>query len=152
MCIRDSCHPGAVNVIPGNVQFSLDIRSARDKTRDAAFAWLTERFDSILHSRDLALTWQEIHTASSVSCSSKWQRTLEQSIANCNLEALSLPSGAGHDAMAMEDVTPLGMLFVRCKDGISHHPSESIMVQDVEVAMEVLMNAVIDYALETEEA
>jgi allantoate deiminase len=54
--------------------------------------------------------------------------------------------------MAMEDVTPLGMLFVRCKDGISHHPSESIMVQDVEVAMEVLMNAVIDYALETEEA
>ena len=147
-----NCYPGAVNVIPGNVQFSLDIRSARDKTRDAAFAWLTERFDSILHSRDLALTWQEIHTASSVSCSSKWQRALEQSIANCDLEALSLPSGAGHDAMAMEDVTPLGMLFVRCKDGISHHPSESIMVQDVEVAMEVLMNAVIDYALETEEA
>ena len=97
------------------------------------------------------MSWQEIHTASSVSCSSKWQRILERSIANCNLEALSLPSGAGHDAMAMEDVTPLGMLFVRCKDGISHHPSESIMVQDVEVAMEVLMTAVIDYASETEE-
>ena len=97
------------------------------------------------------MSWQEIHTASSVSCSSKWQRILEQSIANCNLEALSLPSGAGHDAMAMEDVTPLGMLFVRCKDGISHHPSESIMVQDVEVAMEVLMTAVINYASEAEE-
>ena len=146
-----NCHPGAVNVVPGNVQFSLDIRSARDKTRDAAFAWLTDRFDSILNSRDLAMSWQEIHKAPSVACSSKWQRTLEKSIADCNLEVLSLPSGAGHDAMAMENITPLGMLFVRCKDGISHHPAESIMVQDVEVAMEVLMTAIIDYALGTEE-
>ena len=146
-----NCHPGAVNVVPGNVQFSLDIRSARDKTRDAAFAWLTDRFDSILNSRDLAMSWQEIHKAPSVACSSKWQRTLEKSIADCNLEVLSLPSGAGHDAMAMENITPLGMLFVRCKDGISHHPAESIMVQDVEVAMEVLITAIIDYALGTEE-
>ena len=146
-----NCHPGAVNVVPGNVQFSLDIRSARDKTRDAAFAWLTDRFESILNSRDLAMSWQEIHKAPSVACSSKWQRTLEKSIADCNLEVLSLPSGAGHDAMAMENITPLGMLFVRCKDGISHHPAESIMVQDVEVAMEVLMTAIIDYALGTEE-
>ena len=146
-----NCHPGAVNVVPGNVQFSLDIRSARDKTRDAAFAWLTDRFDSILNSRDLAMSWQEIHKAPSVACSSKWQRILEKSIADCNLEVLSLPSGAGHDAMAMENITPLGMLFVRCKDGISHHPAESIMVQDVEVAMEVLMTAIIDYALGTEE-
>ena len=146
-----NCHPGAVNVVPGNVQFSLDIRSARDKTRDAAFAWLTDRFDSILNSRDLAMSWQEIHKAPSVACSSKWQRTLEKSIADCNLEVLSLPSGAGHDAMAMENITPLGMLYVRCKDGISHHPAESIMVQDVEVAMEVLMTAIIDYALGTEE-
>ena len=146
-----NCHPGAVNVVPGNVQFSLDIRSARDKTRDAAFAWLTDRFDSILNSRDLAMSWQEIHKAPSVACSSKWQRTLEKSIADCNLEVLSLPSGAGHDAMAMENITPLGMLFVRCKDGVSHHPAESIMVQDVEVAMEVLMTAIIDYALGTEE-
>lgn len=146
-----NCHPGAVNVVPGNVQFSLDIRSARDKTRDAAFAWLTDRFDSILNSRDLAMSWQEIHKAPSVACSSKWQRTLEKSIADCNLEVLSLPSGAGHDAMAMENITPLGMLFVRCKDGISHHPAESIMVQDVEVAMEVLMTAIIDYASGTEE-
>ena len=146
-----NCHPGAVNVVPGNVQFSLDIRSARDKTRDAAFAWLTDRFDSILNSRDLAMSWQEIHKAPSVACSSRWQRTLEKSIADCNLEVLSLPSGAGHDAMAMENITPLGMLFVRCKDGISHHPAESIMVQDVEVAMEVLMTAIIDYALGTEE-
>ena len=145
-----NCHPGAVNVVPGNVQFSLDIRSARDKTRDAAFAWLTDRFESILNSRDLAMSWQEIHKAPSVACSSKWQRTLEKSIADCNLEVLSLPSGAGHDAMAMENITPLGMLFVRCKDGISHHPAESIMVQDVEVAMEVLMTAIIDYALGTE--
>ncbi|MEC7554016.1 MAG: M20/M25/M40 family metallo-hydrolase, partial [Pseudomonadota bacterium] len=118
---------------------------------DAAFAWLTDRFDSILNSRDLAMSWQEIHKAPSVACSSKWQRTLEKSIADCNLEVLSLPSGAGHDAMAMENITPLGMLFVRCKDGISHHPAESIMVQDVEVAMEVLMTAIIDYALGTEE-
>ena len=146
-----NCHPGAVNVVPGNVQFSLDIRSARDKTRDAAFAWLTDRFESILNSRDLAMSWQEIHKAPSVACSSKWQRTLEKSIADCNLEVLSLPSGAGHDAMAMENITPLGMLFVRCKDGISHHPAESIMVQDVEVAMEDLMTAIIDYALGTEE-
>ena len=58
----------------------------------------------------------------------------------------SLASGAGHDAMAMSGYTPMGMLFVRCAEGISHHPAESIMVEDVSVALEVITRAICDKA------
>ena len=79
----------------------------------------------------------EIHSADAVACDSEWQRLLESAMRDSGVEVNSLASGAGHDAMAMTGYTPMGMLFVRCADGISHHPAESIMVEDVSVALEV---------------
>jgi allantoate deiminase len=61
---------------------------------------------------------------------------------DAGIEVNSLASGAGHDAMAMAGFTPMGMLFVRCKEGISHHPDESITTNDAAVALDVLTRAV----------
>jgi allantoate deiminase len=58
----------------------------------------------------------------------------------------SMPSGAGHDAAVMSKVCPSAMLFVRCKDGISHHPDESVKESDVAVALDVLAGAVLELA------
>jgi len=51
---------------------------------------------------------------------------------------LSLPSGAGHDGVTLSELTNITMLFVRCHGGISHNPAESVTVEDVEVAINVL--------------
>lgn len=141
-----SCKPGAVNVIPGHCQFFLDIRGAKDAVRDRAVEWLMTAMRSSCHRRGLTLDHLEIHSANAVACDSRWQRLLENSLRCAGIEVNSLPSGAGHDAMAMKDFTPMGMLFVRCKEGISHHPAEAITTADVAVALEVLTRAVCEDA------
>ncbi len=58
---------------------------------------------------------------------------------------MSLPSGAGHDAIAIAECWPVGMLFVRCKDGISHHPDESVTTGDVAYAVQAYINTVLSF-------
>ena len=141
-----TCEPGAVNVIPGNVNFSLDLRSAKDGVRDRALDWLIKKMRFECQRRGLNIDYIEIHSADAVACDSEWQRLLESAMRDSGVEVNSLASGAGHDAMAMTGYTPMGMLFVRCADGISHHPAESIMVEDVSVALEVITRAICDKA------
>jgi len=57
-----------------------------------------------------------------------------------------LSSGAGHDAAVMAGITPVAMLFIRCKGGISHHPDESVNVNDVRVSLEVLNDFLLSLA------
>ena len=137
-----SCEPGAVNVIPGNAQFSLDIRSAKDGVRDRALDWLLNKMRYECHRRGLSIDHIEIHSAGGVACDSGWQRLLENAMRESGIEVNSLASGAGHDAMAMVGYTPMGMLFVRCADGISHHPDEAIIMEDAAAALEVITRAV----------
>ena len=72
-------------------------------------------------------------------CSPRVMRRLGEAIEAEGFKVRRLPSGAGHDAMAMADLTEIGMLFVRCKDGISHHPAESMTAADAGVAARVLL-------------
>jgi len=67
---------------------------------------------------------------------------LEAAVAAAGVRPLRLPSGAGHDAVAMASLCPAAMLFVRCKGGISHNPAESITPADADVAVRVLIDAV----------
>jgi allantoate deiminase len=67
---------------------------------------------------------------------------LEDAVRSVGVPLLRLPSGAGHDAVAMANLCPAAMLFVRCKGGISHNPAESITVEDADVAARVLVEAV----------
>ena len=70
------------------------------------------------------------------------RRLLAQSVRRFGIEPLTLPSGAGHDAVALSAVCPVAMLFVRCKDGISHHPAESVKRADVAYAIAVIADVV----------
>jgi allantoate deiminase len=71
---------------------------------------------------------------------------LGEAVTSVQGRSLSLPSGAGHDAIAIAERWPVGMLFVRCKEGVSHHPAESVMAEDVALAIEVFSRAVIQLA------
>lgn len=85
------------------------------------------------------LDWQVVQSTSSVQCSKELSALLKEALVQHVPGLLELPSGAGHDAAALAAITPVAMLFVRCKEGISHHPDESVAEADVLVAIRVLV-------------
>lgn len=135
--------PGGVNVIPGSVQMSLDIRSAQDARRDRALNRIEQILEEIERRRGLSSQWREIHKAGAVACSDWWQKLQCQVLEELKLPPLRLMSGAGHDAMAMAEVTDCAMYFVRCKGGVSHHPDESIEQADLKPSVAALVSTLI---------
>lgn len=143
---RMDVKPGAVNVIPGQVKFSLDIRSEYDDMRDRALDAILLKLRDIATRRRVDISWQMTHMANAVHCNPALSQTLAQAIELTGIKPLSLPSGAGHDAMAMDAICPVGMLFVRCKGGISHHPGESVTHADVQATLQVLQRFLDNYS------
>jgi allantoate deiminase len=86
----------------------------------------------------VALTAGRSHEATAVGCAPWIQERLAMAVAAEGITPRHLPSGAGHDAMAMAALCPVGMLFVRCRGGISHNPGESILESDAEIAVRVM--------------
>ena len=130
--------PGAVNVIPGQADLSLDVRHADNATRAAAAEQILEHANAIANRRKLAVAVELISENVSVPCSPRLVSLLSQAVAGLGHEVVELPSGAGHDGVAMSPITDITMLFVRCKGGVSHNPVESVTAEDVGVAMDVL--------------
>jgi len=134
--------PNGVNVISGSTQFSLDIRSEFDDKRDAALQQIMTEMEAIAARRNVQLSMEQTHAADAVHCDPRLQNVLSNAIQTTGYESLALPSGAGHDAMAIADICPVAMLFMRCDKGISHHPAEAILEEDVAVTLAVLDKAI----------
>jgi allantoate deiminase len=131
-------YPGASNVIPGQVDLSLDVRHADDATRVETCARILERAEDIGVERNVAMTVKPVAENAAVPCSPRLSELLARAIEDARLEVLKLPSGAGHDGVVISSLTEFAMLFVRCKGGVSHHPAESVTADDVGVAIDVL--------------
>ncbi len=143
---RIAARPGAVNVIPGWAEFSVDVRASEDARRDEAVAAIEADLARIARSHRVEHAVQPGFSAPAVSCTPALQRRLEAAAEALRLPVMRLPSGAGHDAMSMAALCPAAMLFVRCRHGISHHPSESITASDAERATAVLVRTLRDLA------
>ncbi|HPU51821.1 MAG TPA: allantoate amidohydrolase [Burkholderiaceae bacterium] len=136
--------PGAVNVIPQDVVFSIDVRSGLDAVRRAAVADIEAECDRIAAHRRVALRREPLYLADAALCDPVLQECLAQAIAARGLEVRRLPSGAGHDAMVFPPLAPAAMLFVRCGNGgISHHPDETMSAHDAGLATQVLFDALL---------
>ncbi|MGY0311666.1 allantoate amidohydrolase [Alteromonas macleodii] len=134
--------PNGVNVISGRTRFSLDIRSEDDELRDSVLAEILQKFDAIAHARQITLTREQTHSAPAVHCDSQLKEALVRGVEESGIKPRVLASGAGHDAMAIADICPVAMLFTRCKGGISHHPAESITIDDVAASLSVLYKTI----------
>jgi hydantoinase/carbamoylase family amidase len=129
---------GAANVVPGRAVFTIDIRAEQDAVRQAAVADVLREMQAIAARRNVSLDINQTHDAASVPCAPWLQAQLEQAIAGLGLPLRHLPSGAGHDAMAVAALTDVAMLFVRCGNGgISHHPDETMTAADAQAAADV---------------
>ena len=142
--------PDAVNVIAGRVEFSLDLRGEFDDARDAAWLGIKAAMTAMSERRGLQVTWEQTHSAPAAHCSERMRRVVAAGIRSTEgpasepAEPPELFSMAGHDAMALAAVTEVGMLFVRCAGGISHHPDESVTEADVARAIDALEASVLE--------
>jgi allantoate deiminase len=133
-------YPGAVNVIPATGRFTLDVRSGDDDVRRAGIARLEEAFAHIAAERGLSVTVERTYEQDAVPCAPWLVEQMAEAVARTGVRPLLLPSGAGHDGLALASLCPIGMLFVRCKGGISHDPAESIDGADAAQATEILFD------------
>lgn len=139
---RLAVSPNAVNVIPGGVQFTLDMRGPDDAERIAMVDAIEQACRTIAARRKVRLEIAPFYDAPACPCSPSLQTALAEAVARHQIRPLHLPSGAGHDAMAMAALCPIGMLFVRCTDGISHNPAEFSSQSDIDQAIRILLDAI----------
>lgn len=132
--------PGAANVIPAEAAFSLDLRHPRDAVRRSALRQLRATAARITRRRKLSFTWTTTQDNAAVVCAPALAAALTASVRAVQGRSLALPSGAGHDAVVMSALTPVAMLFVRSRAGLSHHPDEYSSPADLAVAHDVVLD------------
>lgn len=134
--------PGATNVIPGLVSFTLDIRASKDSYRKMAVTDIVREIETIARQRHLDLQINVTHENPTAPCAPWLQQQIGAAIAAEGMRVFELPSGAGHDGMAMIDIADIAMLFVRCRGGVSHNPAEHVDDVDVAAGARVLLRVI----------
>jgi allantoate deiminase len=134
--------PGATNVIPGEVSFTIDLRAPTDIHRKKAVADIVRQIEAVAKRRNLLLRVDVTHENRTVPCAPWLKAQMAEAAAAEGYPVFELPSGAGHDGMAMIDIADVAMLFVRCRGGISHHPDEHVEVADVDAGARVLLRLI----------
>src|SRR6202140_2784823 len=134
--------PGATNVIPGQVSFTIDIRAPSDSHRKLAVADIVRRIENIARRRKLSLQLDVTHENRTVPCAPWLKAQVADAVAAEGYRVFELPSGAGHDGMAMIDIADLGRGFLGCRGGISHHPDDNVDKADVDAAARVLLRLI----------
>jgi allantoate deiminase len=134
--------PGAVNVIAGRVDFTVDARTPDDTVRAAMMTDMEAECRAIAARRGVTFGWESTMESPATPMDPALTAALEAAMAASGLPPRRLVSGAGHDAVAMATLGPTAMLFVRCLGGVSHNPAESITAEDADVAVRVLVEAI----------
>jgi allantoate deiminase len=134
---RIHARPGAVNVIPGGCELSLDVRHAEDAARTTAVAVILDAARLIAGRRGLDAQWTTHLDQASVAMSEYLSAMLERGVSAQGLPVHRMNSGAGHDAMIMAEQMAAAMLFLRSPGGVSHHPDEAVLEDDVAAALAV---------------
>lgn len=131
-------HPGASNSIPQRADFTIDLRHPEDNKRHALTTELQERFLSITDQRNLTLDWNLVQESPATPCDPTLTSHLLDSLQAITGHHTSLVSGAGHDGVALAPAMPIAMLFIRCRDGLSHHPDEYASPEDIDTGIQIL--------------
>ncbi len=132
--------PGAVNIVPGTVRATLDVRHPKDESRHAAVAHLLTKAEAAGTLRGVRVHAAVQSEQRAVPMDRDLTHHLRQAAARAGYDANPIFSGAGHDAMILAAAVPTTMLFLRSPGGLSHHPDEDVRPEDVEAALATLVN------------
>lgn len=138
--------PGAANIVPGEVTFTVDIRSQKADCIKEVKDKIVEAINSESGSLDIEVEIVEMLDVSPVKMSEEIIKTLEENVKLNDFSYIKMLSGAGHDAMVMASLTDVGLIFVPSKGGRSHCPEEWTDYEDLQKGIEVIYNTVLDLA------
>ena len=128
--------PGVTNAIAGEVRVSLDVRHGADDVRDVTVRELIRQAEEIANCRELRVEYKTLLDQRAVAMDSLFADQIAVAMSETGGEPHRMVSGAGHDAMILAEKVPAAMIFLRTPGGISHHPSETVLVGDIERAIE----------------
>jgi allantoate deiminase len=128
-------YPGAANVVPGKVVLSLDVRALSDRVRDRAVHDLMQLAESVATARGTTVTAGKMLEQKAVHLDAELIGSLHRAVNATTDTPHEMASGAGHDAMILADRVPAAMLFLRSPGGVSHHPSEAVLAEDIDAAL-----------------
>ena len=140
--------PGGINIIPGHVSFSLDLRDIDQDVRDEVEARISDEARRLCEERGIDLATQTLQRLPPVLCSDLVRGAVKEACNALAFEPFELASGAGHDGMHLADLCSVGMVFVRSKDGLSHNPDEYSSREDCAAGAEVLYRTLLKLANE----
>jgi allantoate deiminase len=138
--------PGGINVIPGRVEISLDLRDIEEGMRDVVEDRILERVREVCERRGVGFETEVLQRMAPVSCSETVRGAVHVACETLGLRPYELASGAAHDGMQLVELCPVGMIFVRSKDGISHNPEEWSSMEDCAAGANVLYHTTLDLA------
>jgi allantoate deiminase len=144
---RIEARPGAINVIPGEVSFTIDVRAPHDEERKRAVSAIRAELESISRNRRLETEIELLQEFGSTACASRLMEQMARAVERQGFTVRRLPSGAGHDGMALAAIADICMLFVRCRGGISHSPLEAITEADAAAGARVLFDFIEHFRL-----
>ncbi|MEM8812314.1 MAG: Zn-dependent hydrolase [Pseudomonadota bacterium] len=144
--------PGAINVIPGRATFTLDLRASSDTARGEAVEAIKTKAAVIGQRRGVSFDLDLIQEVRNTPCSPIFDTKIAAAFDRLGLPAFRLPSGAGHDGQAMVHLTDIGMIFTRCRAGISHAPEEFVEADDIALAVEAMIGTVEAFAADRRSA
>jgi len=138
--------PNSRNVIPGRVQFSIDIRHTDASTLDQMTADLKECIKDIATEKSIKIDLKEVSYFSPCNFDEGCIQTIRQAAQDLGYSHMDVVSGAGHDAIYMKSLAPTGMIFIPCKDGVSHNEIEDAKADHLEAGANVLLQSILAYA------
>jgi beta-ureidopropionase / N-carbamoyl-L-amino-acid hydrolase len=136
-------HPGAFSIIPERAEFTLDFRSASADSLKDLEETLPQIANDIASTRGLQFNFKMIDKTVPVGIPRRLLDILESGCKKLNFTYMFLPSGAGHDAQILSEVTDSAMIFIPCVDGISHSPEEKVNWEDVERGANLLLQSIL---------
>lgn len=140
---RIQAFPGAANVIPGKVVCTLELRDLDDAKIDSMFRQIRQEADAIGKQNGTQFAYSELHVNAAAPTDPRMRKIIDDAAKALGLSTRLMPSGAGHDAQAMAQLGPVGMIFIPSIGGISHSPKEFSRPTDIVNGANVLLGAVL---------
>jgi acetylornithine deacetylase/succinyl-diaminopimelate desuccinylase-like protein len=133
--------PGVINAIAERVRFSLDIRGPDDDAFRGVARDIRAFAEQAAGQRGMDAVFTERQTLPATPLDPRVIGALEEAAKATSEPYMVMVSGAAHDTMCVAERVPSAMVFVPCKDGISHHPAEEARAEDAALATEIILNA-----------
>lgn len=131
--------PNTFTAIPGSIELGIDIRSVDDALKNKMVSLIREKCSSISEDLHVKITINTLVNNASIMLSSELSQELKKIGESLGYQCLMMESGAGHDVMNMSRKWPSGLIFIRCKEGISHHPDEFAAIKDLSLGTNILV-------------